>query len=160
MKRLTSKKIIRWENAKTELFIYAEAVVWRFSVKKVFLKISQNSQRKNLCWRLFFSKVAGLRLYQKGNSGTGFFLWILRNFSDHFFYRTHSGDCFEMEIFQEKNNSENFHKTNNKTHLIKLLKTNSNTGQKQPPDVFYEKKLSLKISQNSQENTCAWVSFW
>ena len=60
-----------------------------------------------------------------------------------------------MEIFQEKNNAENFHKTNNKTHLIKLLKTNSNTGQKQPPDVFYEKKLSLKISQNSQENTCA-----
>ena len=31
--------------------------------------------------------------------------------------------------------------------------------QKQPPEVFYEKKCSLKISQNSQENTRARVSF-
>ena len=28
---------------------------------------------------------------------------------------------------------------------------------KQPPEVFYEKKVFLKISQNSQENTCARV---
>ena len=31
--------------------------------------------------------------------------------------------------------------------------------QKQPPEEFYGKKLFLKISQNSQENTCARVSF-
>ena len=31
--------------------------------------------------------------------------------------------------------------------------------QKQSPEVFYEKKLFLEISQNSQENTCATVSF-
>ena len=31
--------------------------------------------------------------------------------------------------------------------------------QKQPPEVFYIKKVFLKISQNSQENTCARVSF-
>ena len=30
--------------------------------------------------------------------------------------------------------------------------------QKQPQEVFY-KKVFLKISQNSQENTCAGVSF-
>ena len=39
-----------------------EAVVQLCSVKKVFLKISQNSQ-KNTCVRVsFFNKVAGLRL--------------------------------------------------------------------------------------------------
>ena len=31
--------------------------------------------------------------------------------------------------------------------------------QKQTPDVFCKKKVFLKISQNSQENTCARVSF-
>ena len=31
--------------------------------------------------------------------------------------------------------------------------------QKQPPKVFYKKKVFLEISQNSQENTCARVSF-
>ena len=29
----------------------------------------------------------------------------------------------------------------------------------QPPEVLYKKKVFLKISQNSQENTCARVSF-
>ena len=31
--------------------------------------------------------------------------------------------------------------------------------QKQPPDVFCEKKVLLEISQSSPENTCARVSF-
>ena len=31
--------------------------------------------------------------------------------------------------------------------------------QKQPPEVFHEKKVFLKILQNSQENTFARVSF-
>ena len=35
----------------------------------------------------------------------------------------------------------------------------SNTLQKQPLEVFYIKKVLLEISQNSQENTCARVSF-
>ena len=38
-----------------------KAVVWRCSAKKVFLKISQNSQ-ENTCASLFFNKVAGLSL--------------------------------------------------------------------------------------------------
>ena len=45
-----------------------EAVVRRCSVKKVFLKISQNSQ-ENTCARVFFNKGAGLRpatLFKKG----------------------------------------------------------------------------------------------
>ena len=34
---------------------------WRCSVKKVFLKVSQNSKGKYLCRSLFFNKVAELR---------------------------------------------------------------------------------------------------
>ena len=38
-----------------------EAVVQRCSVKKVFLKILQNSQgNKHLCQNLFFNKIVGL----------------------------------------------------------------------------------------------------
>ena len=55
-----------------------EAVVRWSSVKKVFLKIPQNSQ-ENTCARyksLFFNKVVGLslHLYEKGNSDTDIFL--------------------------------------------------------------------------------------
>ena len=40
-----------------------EAITWRYSVKKVFLKISQNSQKKRMWQSLFLNKVAGLRQY-------------------------------------------------------------------------------------------------
>ena len=30
---------------------------------------------------------------------------------------------------------------------------------KQPPELFHERKVFLKISQDSQENTCVGVSF-
>ena len=40
--------------------MFIEAIVQRCSVKKVFLKISENSQ-KNTCASLFFNKVADLR---------------------------------------------------------------------------------------------------
>ena len=59
----------------------SEAAVWWFSVKKVFVKISQNSQEKHLCQNLFFNKIGrpwGLPLYLKRYSGTGVFLWILQ----------------------------------------------------------------------------------
>ena len=36
----------------------SDAVTWRYSVKTVFLKISQNTRGKNLCQSLFFNKVA------------------------------------------------------------------------------------------------------
>ena len=44
-----------------------EAVVQKCSVKKVFLKISQNLPENNR------------------KAGTGFFLWILQNFNNTFF---------------------------------------------------------------------------
>ena len=51
----------------------------RCSVKKVFLEISQNSE-ENICARVSFLIK---QLYQKRDSGTGVFLWILRNFYEH-----------------------------------------------------------------------------
>ena len=51
-----------------------ETAAQRCSVKKVFLAISQNSQ-ENTCARVFF-----LVKLQARDSGTGVFLWILRNF--------------------------------------------------------------------------------
>ena len=40
-----------------------------------------------------------------------------------------------------------------------IFNTSIITFRKQPPDVFCEKKVFLKISQNSQENTCTRTSF-
>ena len=62
---------------------HLEAVAQRYSVKKVFLEIRQNSQ-ENTCTRVSFSiklQASGLQLY-----GTGVFLCILSNFS--FVHRT------------------------------------------------------------------------
>ena len=67
-------------------------VLW----KKVFLGISQNSQ-ENTSVRVYFLirlQASGLQLYLKRDSGTGAFLWILRNFQEHVFYRTPPEDCF------------------------------------------------------------------
>ena len=52
-----------------------KSVARRCSVKKVFLKISQNSQ-ENTCARAFFNNVVDidLQLYYKKDSGTGVFL--------------------------------------------------------------------------------------
>ena len=64
-----------WKHQKTS----TEAVVWSCSVKKVFFKISQNSQENN-CVSLFFNKTAYLRPETFHYSGTGVFLKILRKF--------------------------------------------------------------------------------
>ena len=64
------------------LFPKAEAVAQRPSVKKLFLEILQNLQ-ENACGRASFLiklQAWGLQLYEKRDSGTGVFLWILRNF--------------------------------------------------------------------------------
>ena len=50
------------------------------------------------------------------------------------------------ETWKQKLNGRKFHET-----LRRI--------QKQPPEVFYEKKVFLEISQNPQENTCTRVSF-
>ena len=58
----------------------SEAVARRCSSKKLFWKISQNSQ-ENTCARVsFLIRAWGLQLYLKRDSGTGVFLWILRCF--------------------------------------------------------------------------------
>ena len=46
-----------------ERSLWIEAVAKRYTVKKVFLEISQKSQKKHLYQSLFFNKVAGLKLY-------------------------------------------------------------------------------------------------
>ena len=46
----------------------SEAVARRCSIKKVFLDILQNSKENSL------------QLYEKSDSGTGVFMWILQNF--------------------------------------------------------------------------------
>ena len=43
--------------------------------------------------------------------------------------------------------------------LVNILFLLAQSLQKQPPEMFYEKKVLLVISQNSQENTCARLSF-
>ena len=62
----------------------------------MFLEICQNPQ-KNTCARASFIMglhTSGLQLYWGGDSGAGAYLWILRNFYEHIFYRTPLGDCF------------------------------------------------------------------
>ena len=58
-----------------------EAVVWRCSVKKVFLEISQNIQ-ENTCDRVYFliKLQASTCIFIKGDCGIGVFLPILENF--------------------------------------------------------------------------------
>ena len=63
--------------------------------KKVFLKVLQISQ-KNTCTSASFLitlQASGLQLYEKRDSGTCVFLWILRHFLEQLFYRTPLDDC-------------------------------------------------------------------
>ena len=55
----------------------------------MFLKISQN-WHENTCARVSFLIKFVLVLF----SGTGVFLWILRNFQEHLFLQNTSGGCF------------------------------------------------------------------
>ena len=58
---------------------------------------------KDLYQSLFFNKVAGHKLATllKGNFGTDVFLWILRNFKDHFFHRTPLVAASKRPIFTQ-----------------------------------------------------------
>ena len=64
------------------------------------------------------------------DSNTGVFLWIFEIFENIFF-------------------TEHLRKTASLMYWCNVYM------QKQPPEVFYIKKVFLKISQNSKENTCA-----
>ena len=57
------------------------------SVKKAFIKISQNSQ-ENTCAKVSFSVKCSLQLYWKGNRNRSVFVSTLPIFQEHFFYGT------------------------------------------------------------------------
>ena len=75
---------------------------WSCFVKKGVLEISQNSQENTFVRVTFLIKLQAwdLQLYKKSDSGTGVFLWILRNFWAHPFYRTPPDDCFLQLDFE------------------------------------------------------------
>ena len=105
---ILTNKIIEINHLKEKLFVlltekilYSVRVVLQKAAdasvlwKKVFLRISQNSRRTPEWESLFkLSSRPGLQLFWKRDADTGVFLWILRNFSKHFFHRTSTDDCF------------------------------------------------------------------
>ena len=60
----------------------------RCSVKNGVLRNFARFTGKHLCQVSFLIKL------QAESCGTGVFLWILRNFLEHLFYRTPRDDCF------------------------------------------------------------------
>ena len=74
-------KFNKQQKSEWKLRLLSEVVVWKCSVEKVFLEISQNFKGKHLCQSL---RPATLL---KWDSGTGVFLWILRNFRSMFPFR-------------------------------------------------------------------------
>ena len=85
----------------------------RCSVTKGVLRNFAKLTRQHLCQRLFFNEVEGLLSYfllrpacnfiKKRVPGTGVFLWILRNFWEHPYYRTPPDDCFRSIYFNKLN---------------------------------------------------------
>ena len=75
------------------LCVLLEAVAQSYSVKKMFLVISQNSQ-ENTCARAPF--LIKLQAIEKGNSDTGEHLWntFEAPIWEHLFLQNSSGDCF------------------------------------------------------------------
>ena len=69
-----------------------------FCIKKIFSKISQNSQESICVGVSFLRKLQAedQQPYWKRNSGAGVFQWLLQNFSKTAFYRIPLGDCFFM----------------------------------------------------------------
>ena len=67
-----------------------------------------------------------------------------------FLYRSSHQKCSMKKGFLR-----NFYDTFFIEHLWTTTSVYKTIKQKQPQEVFYKKKVFLKISQNSQENTCA-----
>ena len=68
--------------------------------KTVVLKNFTKITEKHLCPSLFFNKVAGLRpaTLSKRDSGTGIFLWILRNYLGQLFLQNITVAAFELSF--------------------------------------------------------------
>ena len=75
----------------TSIVVLVMTLVSKAATGGVLQELSQNSQ-ETIYARVSF--LVKLQASGSGNSGTGVFLWILRNFKEHFFYRTPPGDCF------------------------------------------------------------------
>ena len=67
---------------------FRKSILDRCSMKKLFLKILQYSQ-ENTYVGVFFNKNAGVQSVTliKRDSNTGVFLWVLRNFWEHLFWK-------------------------------------------------------------------------
>ena len=143
------------------------------SIKKAILTNFVIFTGKHLCWGLFFDKVAGLQAsnFQACN--------FIKKRLQHRYYLVKIGKSIRTPIlrniwewlllhFSEHFSDYNLHETNfwwNKNghllceRLVKSVKIEQKC-QKQPPEVFCEKKVFLRIPQISQENTYVRVSFW
>ena len=133
-----SKNTFFTEHLRTTTYAFSfsegatEGVLW----KKVFLKISQNSQENTF--------------------GS-------RNFQKHLFYRTSLDDCFCLfrATVLKWGTANNVWKTSHEYSLPRDSNLRS-TVQVYPESVVRRcsvKKVFLQISLNSQENTCNKVSF-
>ena len=74
---------------------FRKSIMNRCSIKKPLLKVLQCSQ-KNTCVRVSFliiMQAFSPATLLKRDSKTGAFLWILRNFSEHLFWRTSVNGC-------------------------------------------------------------------
>ena len=85
-KQLLNESIFDWHVISEEKKV-AEVATGGVLLKKEFLEISPNLQENACAIVSFLIKLQAsvLQLYLKRNSGTGFFLWILRNLWEHFF---------------------------------------------------------------------------
>ena len=63
----------------------------------IFVAVNKNSHTEVFCKKgVLRNFVSGLQLYQKRNSGTGVFLWILLNFLEHLLLQNTSGGCIKV----------------------------------------------------------------
>ena len=94
--RLCSLSQITWVHQNMRHFQIFRSNHHRCSVEKSVLKNFVKFTGKHLCWNLFFTKVSSLRptTLLKKRLHHRFFLWIMRNFYEHVFYRTPPDDCF------------------------------------------------------------------
>ena len=145
--------------------------------KKSVLKNIAIFTGKHLCQNLFLNKVASLRLLLKKrlwhrcfpvNFGKFFRTTFLKNTSG----RLHLNSIFPHQLFCKsideiigcwKRNDYSRRILEQPTSMIDSLEQRTNFSnmflQKEPLEVFFEKKLFWKILQYSQENTCAGASF-
>ena len=90
---------MRWARSWViQKFIYITAFL-NPGVLKLVEWITRGVQQKSCSWKFY-------KIDRKGpvfQSDTGFLLSILRNFWEHFFYRTFPGDCFWWRRLRLKN---------------------------------------------------------